>query len=116
MNVLNDKGHKLTADFQYENDTETENSVIGEVTNFPSSSRLPSEEVATKENQEEYLTQVDYVLPIGENAQFEAGFRGNYKETITDYVLREEVGITGVFKLNENLSNIFTYNLSSIKT
>lgn len=110
VNNINDNGHKLTADFQYENDTETENALIGEVTTFPQSDRLPSEEVIVDEDQEEYLAQIDYVLPIGENAQFEAGFRGNYEETITDYTLTQEVGTTGVFELNEDLSNIFTFN------
>jgi hypothetical protein len=50
------------------------------------------------------------VLPIGENAQFEAGFRGNMEESITNYLLLEEVGTSGTFARNDSLSNIFTYN------
>ena len=103
-------GHKLTADLQYENDKETEQSIIGEVTTFPNNVRLSSEDVTTKEDQEEYLAQVDYVLPLGENAQFEAGYRGTFEENRTDYVLLEEVGTSGAFARNDSLSNIFTYN------
>ncbi len=110
INNLNDNGHKLTADFQYENSAEVEDALIGEVTVFPANEPLSSETVVNDEEEEEYLAQVDYVLPIGENGQFEAGYRGNFEETITDYTLKEEVGTTGVFELNENLSNIFTYN------
>ena len=110
VNNFNDNGHKLTADFQYENGKETENSLIGEVMTFPNNMRLSSEEIVTKENQEEYLAQADYVLPLGENAQFEAGYRGTFEETRTDFLLLEELGTSGTFVRNDSLSNIFTYN------
>jgi hypothetical protein len=107
---FNDNGHKLTADFQYENDKETEQSMIGELATFPNNMRLSSEEITNKEDQEEYLAQIDYVLPLGENAQFEAGYRGTFEESRTDYMLLEEVGTSGTFLRNDSLSNIFTYN------
>jgi hypothetical protein len=110
VNNFSKDGHKLTADFQYETDKETELSLIGETNTFPISERLSSEDITTTEDQKEYLAQIDYVLPIGENAQFEAGYRGNFEETITDYVLLEEVGTTGMFVRNDSLSNVFTYN------
>ncbi len=109
-NNFNDDGHKLTSDFQYENSNEIESAIIGELTTFPLGVRLPSEKVIAIEDKEEYLAQMDYVLPIGENAQFEAGFRGNYQETITDYRLEEELGTSGVFEIDEDLTNVFTYN------
>jgi outer membrane beta-barrel protein/TonB-dependent receptor-like protein/carboxypeptidase-like protein len=110
VNEFNDNGHKLTADFQYENDTETETSFITEELIFPAMETLPAEDIIQKEDQKEYLAQVDYVLPIGENAQFEAGYRGNFEESITDYTLFEEDGTTGNFIRNDSISNIFTYN------
>jgi len=33
------------------------------------------------------LIQSDYILPIGENAQFEMGYRGNFENLIADYVV-----------------------------
>ncbi|HNP66709.1 MAG TPA: outer membrane beta-barrel family protein [Aequorivita sp.] len=110
VNEFNNNGHKLTADFQYENDTETETSFITEELIFPAMETLPAEDIIQKEDQKEYLAQVDYVLPIGENAQFEAGYRGNFEESITDYTLFEENGTTGNFIRNDSISNIFTYN------
>ena len=77
-------------DLQYESDMETEKSFIEESNTFPSVVVLPSEFITAIEDQTEYLAQVDYVLPIGENAQFEAGYRGNFEETTTDYELLEE--------------------------
>ena len=110
VNNFDDDGHKLTADFQYENDEETEKSIINEVMTFPIITRLPSDDITSREDQEEYLAQVDYVLPLGENAQFEAGYRGTFEESRTDYLILQEVGTTGIFVRNDSLSNIFTYN------
>ncbi len=110
INKFNDEGHQLTADVQYENSSETENSFITENNTFPNNLRFPSEDIITKEDQNEYLIQVDYVLPIGENAQFEAGYRGDFENEVTDYSLFEENMETGEFVLNELLTNIFDYS------
>ena len=110
VNNFNDHGHKLTADLQYDRGKDSERSLITEQRTLPNSEVLPSEDILNKENQKEYLAQVDYVLPIGENAQFEAGYRGNFEENITDYTLLEETGTSGNFIRNDSLSNVFTYN------
>ncbi len=110
VNNFNDDGHKLTADLQYERDKETERSFIEEQETLPALEILSAEDIINKENQKEYLAQVDYVLPIGENAQFEAGYRGNFKESVTDYTLFEEDGTSGNFIQNDDLSNVFNYD------
>tara|TARA_R110002049_G_scaffold73733_6_gene190418 strand:+ start:3877 stop:6336 length:2460 start_codon:yes stop_codon:yes gene_type:complete len=110
INKFSDDGHELKVDLQYESDMETEKSFIEESNTFPSVVVLPSEFITAIEDQTEYLAQVDYVLPIGENAQFEAGYRGNFEETTTDYELLEEVETTGFYTRNDSISNIFTYN------
>lgn len=118
INKFNDQGHQLTADFQYENSSETEKSFISERNIFPEISTFPSEEIINKEDQNEYLIQVDYVLPIGENAQFEAGYRGDFENEVTDYTLFEENPETGAFVLNDLLTNIFDYteNVNAVYT
>ncbi len=110
VNNFNDKGHKLTADFQYDRGKDSERSLITEEQSLPDFEILPAEDILKKEDQTEYLAQADYVLPIGENAQFEAGYRGNFQETKTDYALFEETGTTGIFVRNDDLSNVFTYD------
>ncbi|SRX56049.1 outer membrane beta-barrel family protein [Aequorivita sp. CIP111184] len=110
VNNFNDEGHKLTADLQYDRGKDTERSLITNQRTLPDFEVLPSEDIINKENQKEYLAQVDYVLPMGENAQFEAGYRGNFEENITDYTLLEEAGTSGNFIRNDSLSNVFTYN------
>lgn len=108
-NKFNDKGHKLTADFQYDHGKDTDKSIIGDRRIFPDISTLPSERIVNLERENEYLAQVDYVLPIGETAQFEAGYRGNFDKSVTDYLLEEEMGTSGNFVRNDSISNVFTY-------
>ncbi|EDM44810.1 TonB-dependent receptor domain protein [unidentified eubacterium SCB49] len=110
VNDLDDNGQKLTVDFQYEIDKEDKNSTITENNTFPINERLPSELVVSEEDGTEFLFQSDYVKPIGENGQFEAGFRVNLEETTTDYELLEEDGLSNNFILDNGLSNVFTYN------
>lgn len=109
VNDFNDKGHKLTADLQYNNSEDDQTSLIYEDKTFPLNQRLPSEDINTDQSQKSYLAQIDYVLPIGDNAQFEAGYRGNFDKNITDYQLFQEMGTSGNFNRNDSLSNIFTY-------
>lgn len=106
---FNDHGHKLTADLQYDRRKDTERSLIEEQQTLPHHQELPGEDIVDKQNNKEYLAQADYVLPIGENAQFEAGYRGNFEKSTTDYTLSQEVGTSGIFVRNDSLSNIFTY-------
>ncbi|WP_132218107.1 outer membrane beta-barrel family protein [Mariniflexile fucanivorans] len=74
--------HRFTFDFQYENSQEEEKSLIVQ-------NDEDVERVQTIEEQNSILLQSDYVLPIGENSQFELGYRGNFSELNTDYTLLE---------------------------
>ena len=112
INKFNDEGHQLTADFQYDIDNEEQAAFINELVDYNNTGRdeisVPREETNTLEEQREYLLQADYVLPLGENSQFEAGYRGNFENTVTDYELRQE-NDNGVLAINENQTNIFDY-------
>jgi len=118
INKFNNSGHQLTADFQYEKDEETQNAKINEIivsNNTSEDPFYPRELTFTEESQEEILLQTDYVRPIGENAQFEAGYRGSFEEEVTDYQLLLENRDTGNLEIDP-LSNIFTYteNVNSL--
>lgn len=113
VNTFNDEGQKLTADLQYERDHEVQETFVDEILEFNDTEDEPDfqkEEVYTEETEEEYLVQADYVLPLGEDSQFEAGLRGNFEEEITDYELSQENLLTGELEINDVLSNVFTYN------
>ncbi|MDW5289116.1 TonB-dependent receptor domain-containing protein [Formosa sp. PL04] len=93
-------GHKLTFDFQYEDTSEDENSIITE-------NGFDSEKVRTLEQQERVLLQGDYVLPIGEDGQFEFGYRGNFNTLDTDYTLA--FNEDGEFVIDTDVSNNLIY-------
>ncbi|TDU39931.1 outer membrane receptor protein involved in Fe transport [Gelidibacter sediminis] len=92
--------HKLTFDFQYETSDENERSII-------SQDGDATERVETLQSQNEILLQSDYVLPLGENSQFEFGYRGNFNELDTDYSL--EFNDNGEFVLDTDVSNNLIY-------
>ncbi len=94
--------HKLTFDFQYEDTTEDSNSII----NF---NDIDTEMVANFEDQTQILLQSDYVLPIGERSQFEMGYRGDFRNTTTDFQVDTLNVNTNTFDINENLTNIFNF-------
>jgi hypothetical protein len=118
INRFNEDGHNLTVDLQYDNKAEDEEAFIREFNTFGPNIVFPSEEITTIEDENRFLIQADYVLPIGEDSQFEAGYRGNFKNTITDYTLLAENLETGAFELNELLSNEFDYteNIQALYT
>ena len=101
-------GHKLSFDFQLEDSSEEENSDITNTQIFPVAVKDPSEKVNSNQEQKDILLQGDYVLPIGENQQFEAGFRSTLLDQTTDYRYFYEED--NDFILDNNLSNIFNYD------
>lgn len=89
--------HNLTFAFQYEDSNETEASLINQ-------NGVDVENVLTDENQNEILLQADYVQPIGENGQFELGYRGQFQDLNTDYIVEFSDDGTN-FTNNTDLSN-----------
>ncbi len=103
---FDDSGHRLTFDFQHEDSREDERSIIVD-TEIVGDGSVQRESVSTIEDQRRILLQGDYVLPIGEDSQFEAGYRGNFREQTSDYVVAFEEN--GVFVEDQDLSNVLNY-------
>ncbi|MGJ8744634.1 TonB-dependent receptor domain-containing protein [Polaribacter sp.] len=78
VNNINDKGHKLTLDYQYSKGEENESAIITDTN---------PETNTTDEVSIDNLLAADYVLPIGENSQFEAGYRGSFQDLTSDYLV-----------------------------
>lgn len=79
-NNLGKDGHKLTVDLQYSNSKENE-TAINKETGFTNESNI------TNEASKNTLVQADYVLPIGEKSQFEAGYRGDFQDLTSDFLV-----------------------------
>ena len=90
--------HKLTFDFQYEDSAELEQSIINQ-------NGFDVEFVETDENQNRILLQADYVQPIEETGQFEFGYRGEFFDLLTDYLVESSFDNGDTFQVNTNLSN-----------
>lgn len=118
INNFNTDGHVLTADFQYSNNTEPQRGFISERNTFGPATAYPSEDIYIDEEQKNLLFQVDYVLPIGDNTQFEAGYRGNFRNSVKDYSLFRENLDTGEFEMDQLLTNVFdfTENVQALYT
>lgn len=112
---FNEDGHKLTADFQYSYDREGKPTTITETNTFPNTNLIADERIDELEVQNEFLAQVDYVLPMGE-ARFEAGYRGNWQQTDTSFGLEEFDLENNIFVRNIGLTNIFffTQNVNAL--
>lgn len=94
-------GHKLTVDASFSDSKNYSNSII-----FDNSTLSPLTSTdLTKNNQKQNrnLIQADYVLPIGDKYQFEAGYRGNFVNMTTDYAVIND----GV--LNNKFTNVLEY-------
>ncbi len=106
---FNDKGHELVIEFQSEESSEDES-------DFADNTNVFDQASSTEEKQKRQLLQLDYVYPIDENTQFEAGFRGNYSLQDTDYQVFDINGNDR--NLNTNLTNYlgFTQNVNAAYT
>ena len=110
---FNEVGHQLTADIQFGEGHEDKSTFINEdytVTSQISPEPFQQERIAETEDEKESLFQIDYVLPIGEDARFEAGYRGDFENDVTDYVLEQEDINDGSFFVNDTISNRFDYS------
>lgn len=100
-------GHKLTFDGtvskNLDNDFSTiTNSYIGAISN------TYTEASKNYQTQNRTLLQSDYVLPIGKNSQYEAGYRGNFNEMNNDFRVGS-VDALGTYSPYVIFTNVFNY-------
>lgn len=102
-------GHKLTANITISRNIDNDNSTIN--TSYVGSSISNNYTDFTKniQTQGRNLFQVDYVLPIGEKGQFEAGYKGDFNNLDVNYNV-ENVDVNGIHTQNPNFNNSFDYN------
>lgn len=99
--------HKLTIDMSFSQNRENDNSIINDqVLNDPSS--LFVERTLNPQTQQRNLFQADYVLPIGKESRFEAGYRGSFQKNLTDFQI--DLLDNGNWVRNDLYSNLLEYN------
>jgi outer membrane receptor protein involved in Fe transport len=102
---FNDKGHKLTIDGSISRNTDDSQSTITASPNFNTT--------LNNQVQKQAQIQADYVLPLGEGSQFEAGYKGSFGD------LNNVYSVSGADqKPISNLSNTLEYkeNINALYT
>ena len=102
---FNDKGHKLTVDGSISRETDDSQSIITGSDNFNNT--------LNNQVQKQAQLQADYVLPLGEGSQFEAGYKGSFGNLNNQYYVFDNQGIR-----IDNLSNTLEYkeNINALYT
>ncbi|KQC34617.1 TonB-dependent receptor [Nonlabens sp. YIK11] len=110
QNDLDDNGQKLTATAQYSISIEDKESNIDQ-TELISNTLNDLERLLETEDETEALVQVDWVKPVGENIQYEAGYRGNYRDISNSYFFEEieDFNDGSGFIPDPQLNNTFNY-------
>lgn len=113
---FNKSGHKLTLDFQYGESTENNKTFITDNDLFPSFIINSPERNSTNEESKDVLIKGDYTLPLGENSQFEFGFRADLNQLNSDYLVEDFNKDTNEYFNNTNFSNSldFEQNIYSV--
>ncbi len=104
VNNFNDKGHKFSVDLQHSASKENESAIITDIN---------PETNTTNELSIDNLLQADYVLPIGKNSQFEAGYRGSFQDLTSDYLVVAP-NLDARYNPSNNLE--FTQNVNAFYT
>ena len=101
--------HRLTFDFQLENSSEDEGSIIY-------NDGIAAERVRTIEDQKRVLIQSDFTFPINDKTRFEVGYNGRFSTNNTAYSL--EFAEDDSFILDTNISNVLVYkeNVNAVYT
>lgn len=102
---FNDKGHKLTADLSVSRNTDDSNSLISGSQNFNNT--------LNDQVQKQIQLQADYVLPLGEGSQFEAGYKGSFGDLNNQYIITDNLGnpdpkLSNTLEYKENINAIYT--------
>lgn len=100
-------GHKLTVNATFSNDNDNDTSLI---TNYiyGQENNLTQQSSDNKQTQNKNLVQADYVLPLGKGGQFEAGYKGDFNELLTEYRVGD-LSLTGIYTPNLNYTNTLDY-------
>ncbi len=105
------KDHQLTADFQYQDNNETEASDILQSAGISATERSPEliQRVSNDEGEKRLMVQADYVHPFAEKASFEVGYRSTFRDIKNVYLVEEE-NDQGVFIELDTFSTDFAYD------
>ncbi|WP_375577631.1 TonB-dependent receptor [Marivirga tractuosa] len=108
-----DDDHKLTADFQYRNNSETEDSDLRNERFLMSTNQFVDsiqQRSFINEFAENILMQANYVKPLGESRSFEAGWRSTLRTITNEYEVTQDIQGQEQDSVLSDFTNDFIYN------
>lgn len=106
-------GHQLNVDIAVSQNRENEFATIyDQILGTPTS--LFSETTDNKQSQQRNLLQADYVLPIGKDGRFEAGYRGSFQENLTEFEITPASAYSNTLEYNEYVNALYAQYGSKI--
>ncbi len=106
------EGHELTTEAKYLNYWEHSDQSFPQQTFFPDGTEDVSKAIFQKsvndEYENQYLLQLDYVRPVGQDGKFETGLRSSFRDMENDYIVTEK-NTDGTFSTVPGLDNDFFY-------
>lgn len=110
--TFNKKDQELAATAKYIDNWESSNQLFTQNAFHANGTQDPShtalQQSLNDEYEKQWLFQLDYVQPIGEEGKFETGFRSSFRNMINDYVVHEQTA-AGAFMPLPGLDNVFHY-------
>lgn len=107
--------HKLTIDVAVSQNRENEFATIYDQT-LGDTSTLQTQGTSNKNAQQRNLFQLDYVLPLGKNGRFEAGYRGSFQNNLTDFVVTPVSAFSNTLEYVENVNAFYSQYGSKINS
>lgn len=101
------EGHQLTVAATTSRDTDNDYATITDVV-IGNENAATRESTKTLETQTRNLLQLDYVLPLGKDSQFELGYKADFNELLTNYSLGD-LDSNGNYTPNLNFTNVLDY-------
>jgi outer membrane receptor protein involved in Fe transport len=110
VNNFNDEGEKLSSNLQYSTEVED---ALNNITEVDTQVNVLNdlEQVIENQNENRGLLQIDYVYPVGEDIQYEVGYRSNYRAIFNSFYLaeRQDFENNGPLVPDVDLNNSFNY-------
>ncbi|WP_376777132.1 outer membrane beta-barrel family protein [Flavobacterium covae] len=102
------EGHKITFDGAFSKNTDKDDSDILQII-LNNNQFVRNERSKKHDTQLRNLLQLDYVLPLKKDSQFEAGYRGNFVKLLADFSVQNFNTNTGIFENIIGFSNTMNY-------
>lgn len=112
-NTFGKENHELSATAKYIDNWESSNQLFTQNGYKPNGSADAAKKVLQQslndEFEKQWLFQLDYVQPLGEEGKMETGFRSSFRNMTNDYVVSEK-DASGAYLPLPGLDNIFHYD------